>query len=155
MATALTSEQREYNFASHAVPGDKVNEPLPIENQPIDEESNDNGRTLCKAHLIREIASVCDLSLREAHTVLEAMLTTMTRALQRGERIELRTFGSFYVRMRPAMVRRNPTTGRPASLAPRRVAVFRPSVHLIEYIEQSFKTGDRNPDAADAASSAG
>jgi nucleoid DNA-binding protein len=50
-------------------------------------------------------------ALHAAALVVEVVLTSMVEALARGERVELRGFGSFALKSRPARERRNPRTG--------------------------------------------
>ena len=50
-------------------------------------------------------------SLQVAALVVEVVLASMVEALARGERVELRGFGSFALKSRPVRERRNPRTG--------------------------------------------
>ncbi|MCE7882655.1 MAG: SDR family oxidoreductase [Actinobacteria bacterium ATB1] len=86
---------------------------------------------LCKDELVREVARVCEVSLKDAKTILEAMLDSMVSALQRWERIELRTFGTFYPRKRSARPGRNPRTGAPVDVGPKTVPRFKPAQDLL------------------------
>ena len=52
---------------------------------------------LTKAELSKEIARNCRSSLKEGREILELILTAMTRALSRGERVEIRGFGTVNV----------------------------------------------------------
>ncbi|MCC6366300.1 MAG: integration host factor subunit beta [Bryobacterales bacterium] len=89
---------------------------------------------LCKDELVREIARVCEVSLKDARTILDAMLDSMVSALQKGERIELRTFGTFYPRKRSARPGRNPRTGAPVDVGPKTVPRFRPAQDLLNVL---------------------
>ena len=48
---------------------------------------------------------------RDIEKVIGVILNEITGALSRGERVEMRGFGAFLVRTRPARVGRNPRTG--------------------------------------------
>lgn len=50
-------------------------------------------------------------SLQGAALMVEAVFASLTEALARGERIELRGFGTFALKHRPVRERRNPRTG--------------------------------------------
>ena len=51
------------------------------------------------------------LSRSEAERVVSTLLDSVTEALAQGRRVELRGFGAFSVRARPARSGRNPRTG--------------------------------------------
>jgi integration host factor subunit beta len=68
-------------------------------------------------------------------TVLNAVLERVSAALAQGERVELRGFGSFAVRERPARAGRNPRTGAPVRVAAKRVAIFKAAKELSQRVE--------------------
>ena len=65
------------------------------------------------------------ISSRDSETLVSAMFDAMTRELAAGQRIELRGFGSFGVKLRRARQGRNPKTGAPVEVAARRIPFFR------------------------------
>jgi integration host factor subunit beta len=71
----------------------------------------------------------------------------MTQALQQGEGIEIRGFGSFTVRDYKAYEGRNPRTGDTVHVSPKRLAFFKVGKELRERVNRS------RPAAAPAASS--
>ena len=64
---------------------------------------------------------------------IEAVMTveTLCEALERGEPVKPRSFGSFNIRSKRGRVGRNPRTGVEAPITPRRVATFKPSPVLV------------------------
>jgi integration host factor subunit beta len=92
------------------------------------------GRKLTKAELSRSIAATCNSSLREGHQVLDVVLSAMTDALARGERIEIRGFGTFATRVRKTRLSRNPITGGKLEVPAKRVPYFRASKDLQEML---------------------
>ena len=73
---------------------------------------------MTKRDLIEEVARHFPrFSRREAEVVVNTVFDEMTQTLARGERIELRGFGSFSIRQRRARKGRNPQTGEPVSVA--------------------------------------
>ena len=64
-------------------------------------------------------------SRREVETMVNAVFDSMTAALAQGERIELRGFGVFEVRQRPARQGRNPRTGAIVAVAAKRIPFFK------------------------------
>ena len=64
-------------------------------------------------------------SRREVDVMVNAVFASLTAALARGERIELRGFGSFEVRQRPAREGHNPRTGAIVAVAAKRMPFFK------------------------------
>jgi integration host factor subunit beta len=60
--------------------------------------------------------------------------------LNKGEKIELRGFGSFRVRGRGARRGRNPKTGEPVNIPAKRVPYFKAGKELKELINRSSAT---------------
>jgi nucleoid DNA-binding protein len=83
-----------------------------------------------RADLIGAIRGELDISKKEAGILLEIILGSVVRALQRGDRVELRRFGTFATRVRRARKGRNPATGFQVDVGPSRVPHFRPSEEL-------------------------
>ena len=67
---------------------------------------------------------------REVELAVKMMLEQMAASLAGGGRIEIRAFGSFSLRLRPARVARNPKTGTPVSLPARYAPNFKPGKRL-------------------------
>lgn len=87
-------------------------------------------RTLTKADLTEEVLLVGGLSRRDAETLVESMFEAVTGALRRGEKIEVRGFGSFRIRERGPRTGRNPKTGAKVEIAAKRIPYFKPSKEL-------------------------
>jgi integration host factor subunit beta len=87
----------------------------------------EKGRTVVtKRDLIEEVAQQYPrFSRREAEVMVNAVFDSMTEALAKGERIEIRGFGSFMVKQRSAREGRNPRTGAIVSVASKRVPLFK------------------------------
>ena len=64
-------------------------------------------------------------SRRDAEVMVNAVFDSMTDALTRGQRIEIRGFGSFVVKRRQAREGRNPKTGAVVSVNEKRVPFFK------------------------------
>jgi integration host factor subunit beta len=83
---------------------------------------------MIKSELVQIIASRNPhLFQRDVETIVNAVLNEITEALAEGNRVELRGFGAFSVKHRPARVGRNPRTGE--------------TVHVEEKWVPFFKTG--------------
>ena len=91
---------------------------------------------MTKADLIDEVAQAGRLTRRDAEVVVETVFESMAQALARGEKIELRGFGSFRVQERSARRARNPTTGEEVDVPARRVPRFRPGREMRELLNR-------------------
>lgn len=91
---------------------------------------------MIKADLINKIAQEMSISKQEAETGVNLFFETLKDALQRGEEIELRGFGSFRFRQRGARAGRNPRTGEPVQVPSKKVLYFKPSKLLKNMINR-------------------
>jgi integration host factor subunit beta len=91
---------------------------------------------MIKADLINRIAQEMEISKQEAETGVNLFFETIKDALKRGEEIELRGFGSFRFRTRNARAGRNPRTGEPVQVPPKKVLYFKPSKLLKNMINR-------------------
>ena len=101
-----------------------------------------------KADLVEQVADAIGPrgTKRACALVVDALLEAVKDALARGDRIELRGFGTFAVRHRKAHPGRNPRTGEPVVVPPRRVPVFKPSKILRSRVDRaSGASGTEEP----------
>jgi len=82
---------------------------------------------MIKADLVNKIAKEMSISKQEAETGVNLFFQTIKEAIMNGEEIELRGFGSFRFRQRGARSGRNPRTGEPVQVPPKKVLYFKPS----------------------------
>ena len=101
--------------------------------------------TLTKADLIEEVLKVTELPRKESETIVETIFDSIIEAIQKGEKIEIRGFGSFRTRQRKGRVGRNPKTGEKVEVPAKRIPFFKPSKELKDFV---------NSDAAAALTSA-
>ena len=81
---------------------------------------------MIKSELIERIAErIPQLYKRDAEQIVDAILEEVVAALSRGDRVELRGFGAFSLRSRPAHTGRNPRTGEPVMVSERYVPFFK------------------------------
>ena len=91
---------------------------------------------MTKSELIEKIAAVQNqLSAKDVELAIKTMLDHMADALARGDRVEIRGFGSFSLNYRSARVGRNPKTGEEIPISARRVVTFRPGQKLKQKVE--------------------
>jgi integration host factor subunit beta len=74
--------------------------------------------------LIERIARRTKMSRLQAETLVFTIFDSMGRSLRKGERIEIRGFGTFQVRSYKGYKGRNPKTGSPVEVAPKRLPFF-------------------------------
>jgi len=81
---------------------------------------------MIKSELIQRISSQNPhLYERDIEKIVNAILDEMVEALRRGDRVELRGFGAFSVKLREARQGRNPRTGAIVPVAKKAVAFFK------------------------------
>ncbi|HSH40691.1 MAG TPA: integration host factor subunit beta [Arenicellales bacterium] len=77
------------------------------------------------------------LAYRDVELAVKGLLERMAEALERGERIEVRGFGSFSLHHRPARVGRNPKTGEAVTVPDKYVPHFKPGKEMRERVDRS------------------
>src|SRR5580698_10846718 len=85
------------------------------------------GETLTRADLSEAVHEDVGLTRQDSASLVERTLDLIAEALERGATVKLSGFGVFQVRAKRARMGRNPKTGEPASIEPRRVIGFRAS----------------------------
>jgi integration host factor subunit alpha len=85
------------------------------------------GATLTRADLAEAVHEAVGLTRQDCAAMVERTLDLVVEALGRGEEVKLSGFGVFQVRSKRARMGRNPKTGEPAAIDPRRVISFRAS----------------------------
>lgn len=71
-----------------------------------------------------------DMRAQDVEAMVEVVLDEIVRALEKGDRVELRGFGAFSVRRRAARQGRNPRTGATVKVAAKNVPFFKPGKEL-------------------------
>ncbi len=78
-----------------------------------------------KSELIEAIAASADLPKASASRALDAMVESITEALQGNDQVVLVGFGTFTVKDRAARIGRNPQTGEPIQIKAAKVPGFK------------------------------
>lgn len=91
--------------------------------------------TLTKAELAELLYEQIGLNKREAKDMVEAFFNEIAQRLVKGEDVGLSGFGTFLTRDKKARPGRNPRTGEPVEIAPRRVVTFGVSSKLRKVVE--------------------
>jgi len=90
--------------------------------------------TMTKADLVEEVVRVTELPRKESETIVETIFESIIQALQSGDKIEIRGFGSFRTRQRRGRTGRNPKTGAKVEVPPKRIPFFKPSKELKDFV---------------------
>ncbi len=90
-----------------------------------------------KSDLIEFLAAkLPNLAGRDVEVIVNTIFDSMTEALRRGDRIEIRGFGSFEVRIRKPRIGRNPKTGNAVDVGERLVPFFKVGKELRERVNK-------------------
>ncbi|MEW5250783.1 integration host factor subunit beta [Microbulbifer sp. 2201CG32-9] len=92
---------------------------------------------MTKSELIERIALRLDqLPVKDVELAVKVMLDSMSDVLARGERIEIRGFGSFSLHYRAPRTGRNPKTGDAVELSGKYVPHFKPGKELRDRVNE-------------------
>ena len=81
---------------------------------------------MTKSELIARLAEQNpSLYHRDLEQLVNTVFETITKALEDGDRVELRGFGAFSIRERKARIGRNPRTGEPVNVEAKRMPFFK------------------------------
>ncbi len=105
---------------------------------------------MTKSDLIERVAArVPHISKKDTELVVNTIFEGMTEALKGSNRIEIRGFGSFQVKIREAREGRNPKTGEEVQIPAKRTPFFKVGKELKERIDAE------RPASAPASAAAG
>ena len=91
---------------------------------------------MTKSELIEILAQKqTQLAYKDVELAVKTMLERMSEALASGERIEIRGFGSFQVKVREAREGRNPKTGEEVQIPAKRTPFFKVGKELKEMVD--------------------
>ncbi|HEX4769577.1 MAG TPA: HU family DNA-binding protein [Bryobacteraceae bacterium] len=116
---------------------------------------------MTKAELIEEVSKVVEMTRKDSEEIVETIFDSIVGSLHKGEKIEIRGFGSFRTRQRQPRVGRNPKTGTRVEVPSKRIPYFKPSKELRDLVNQTAQSpegaahaagGEHTPESAiDAA----
>jgi integration host factor subunit beta len=90
---------------------------------------------MTRADLIELICEKGQMHRSRAALLVDTVFDCLKQSIRRGEKIELRGFGTFQVRSYRAYKGRNPRTGQLVAVKPKRLPHFRVSVALAARID--------------------
>lgn len=83
-----------------------------------------------KTQFVEAVALDANMTKVEARKAVDAMIRTVVQTLREGDRLMLTGLGTFSVQHKSERVGRNPRTGAPVKIPPRKVVKFRPTVEI-------------------------
>jgi len=83
-----------------------------------------------KLDIVNEVVNRTGITKTKAEVAVETVFEAMKKALEKGDRIELRGFGVFNVKPRKTGIGRNPRTGAEVNIPPGKAVRFKPGKEL-------------------------
>ena len=89
-----------------------------------------------KHGLIEALSEKVNLPLKRSEVVINTIFNSMSDALYKGERIELRGFGIFFVKDYKPYLGRNPKTGMAIHVKPKKLPFFKVGKELKQRVDR-------------------
>ncbi len=89
---------------------------------------------MTKSQLIEALAKTEGITLKLAEVIVNTVFDTMEEAMVKGDRLEIRGFGSFKVKSYGGYKGRNPKTGEIIDVEPKRLPFFKVGKELKEKV---------------------
>ncbi|MEL6789980.1 MAG: integration host factor subunit beta [Pseudomonadota bacterium] len=97
---------------------------------------------MIKSKLIQKLADENpNLYHRDVERIVSIVFDEISEALARGDRVELRGFGAFSVKHRPARVGRNPRSGESVAIEEKWAPYFKAGKELRDRLNQDDPSG--------------
>lgn len=87
-----------------------------------------------KSELIEQLAIKKDIPIKRAEEIVNLIFSAMTEAMTNGDRIEIRGLGSFVIKDYGTYTGRNPKTGEPIEVSPKKLPFFKVGKELKEMV---------------------
>lgn len=87
-----------------------------------------------KSELVEQLAIKKDIPNKRAEEVVNLIFSSMTDAMVNGDRIEIRGLGSFVIKEYGTYTGRNPKTGEPIKVCPKKLPFFKVGKELKERV---------------------
>ncbi len=91
---------------------------------------------MIKSELVTKLAEQTNLTKSDAENVVSTLFREITKALVKGNRVELRGFGVLSVRERKPRIGRNPKTGEKVSVESKKVPFFKAGKSISEALNK-------------------
>ena len=87
-----------------------------------------------KSELIEQLSIKKDISNKRAEDVVNIVFNSLAEAMSAGERVEIRGLGSFVIKEYDTYTGRNPKTGEPITVRPKKLPFFKVGKELKERV---------------------
>ncbi len=91
---------------------------------------------MTKKEIVKLISDETGLTQLKTKEIVQLTFDAIVKTLFQKGRIELRNFGVFEVKKRKARMARNPRTGAPVDVGPKRVVTFKPGKEMEQYMRE-------------------
>ena len=88
-----------------------------------------------KLELINTLRDECQISKKEAATIVNLFFGNMSNALAEGDRVEIRGLCSFFIKEYKSYQGRNPMTGERVQVAPKKLPFFKCGKELKDRVD--------------------
>jgi integration host factor subunit beta len=108
----------------------------------------EGGNKMNKADLIMKVSQKENIPTKAPTTIVDTLFDSMMESLEKGERIEIRGFGSFAVRHNDGYKGRNPKTGKLVDVPSKKLPFFKVGKELKEMVNggaEASGSEDRSP----------
>ncbi len=95
---------------------------------------------MTKSQLIRLLMEQSDTPAEDSSKVVRIFFDSIKNALQKGDKVEIRGFGSFILKKYGKYTGRNPRTGESVRVGKKQLPIFKPGKELRERIDDSKET---------------
>ena len=94
---------------------------------------------MTKLDIIKESSHMTGLTKVETELVLDSVINSIKSSLANGDRVDIRGFGSFFVKVRKAREARNPSTNERIFLDEKYIPTFKVSKLLKKFVDEEMK----------------
>jgi integration host factor subunit beta len=101
----------------------------------LNDPEGEGGRRMNKSQLIERIAKEEGITIKSAASVVNIVFDSMTDSLGRGDRVEIRGFGSFKVKGYDSYQGRNPKTGEIIQVREKKLPYFKVGKEMKERVD--------------------
>lgn len=98
-----------------------------------------------KSELIKVVSDKGKMTKKRAEDVVNLIFDSMVDAMQAGQRIEIRGFGSFVVKQYGSYHGRNPRTGESIKVKPKQLPFFKVGKELKERVDEEGHGSEPGP----------
>ena len=97
---------------------------------------------MTKSELAEKLAEQIKINKQQAEGIINIFTNSIIGALAKGDKVEIRGFGSFRVRHRAAKEGRNPKTGEKVYVEPKKVPFFKTGKDFREIVNNEKGKGE-------------